>query len=322
MTKNIFITRARKTSALMIVLLLVLLPACSQNAAVSSASTAQSTTAASTSAETTAAPATAAATPETAAAVTNPENPVVRLSTTTSVNDSGLLPVLEKLFESTTGYDLQIIANGTGAAIKLGESGDADILLVHAKTSEEAFVDAGYGVERIPFMHNFFVIAGAADDKAKVAESTDAVTAFKAIADSQATFISRGDDSGTNKAELAFWKNAGVTPSGDWYVSAGKGMGPCLTMAGEMQAYILTDKATYLATKAQTELVICLGESEDLKNTYSLIAVNPDKNPGVNTQGAQAWIDFMLSEQVNAIIADFGIEEYGEPLFFYDGAPL
>jgi len=317
MKKNIFISCARKTSALMIVLLLTLLPACSQNAAVSSASTA----AASTSAETTAAPATIATTAATTAAVTKPENPVVRLSTTTSVNDSGLLPVLEKVFESSTGYDLQIIANGTGAAIKLGESGDADVLLVHAKSSEEAFVDAGYGVERIPFMHNYFVIAGAADDTAKVKECTDAVSAFKAISDSQAAFISRGDDSGTNKAELAIWKNAGVTPSGDWYVSAGKGMGPCLTMAGEMKAYILTDKATYLATKAQTELVICLGESDDLKNTYSLIAVNPDKNPGVNTQGAQAWIDFMLSDQAAAIIKDFGIEEYGEPLFFYDGAP-
>ena len=295
MTKKFFITHARKTGALMVVLLLALLPACSQTAS--------------------------AGTTDTSAAVTKPANPVVRLSTTTSVNDSGLLPVLEKAFESSTGYDLQIIANGTGAAIKLGESGDADVLLVHAKAAEEAFIDAGYGVERIPFMHNFFVIAGAAGDKAKVADCKDAISAFKAIAAAQATFISRGDDSGTNKAELALWKSAGVTPSGDWYVSAGKGMGPCLTMAGEMQAYILTDKATYLATKAQTELVICLGESDDLKNTYSLIAVNPDKNPGVNTQGAQAWIDFMLSDPARAIITDFGIKEYGEPLFFYDGAP-
>ena len=294
MTKKFFITNARKTGALMVVLLLALLPACSQTAS--------------------------ASTTDTSAAVTKPANPVVRLSTTTSVNDSGLLPVLEKAFESSTGYDLQIIANGTGAAIKLGESGDADVLLVHAKASEEAFVDAGYGVERIPFMHNFFVIAGAAGDKAKVADCKDAISAFKAIAAAQATFISRGDDSGTNKAELALWKSAGVTPSGDWYVSAGKGMGPCLTMAGEMQAYILTDKATYLATKAQTELVICLGESDDIKNTYSLIAVNPDKNPGVNTQGAQAWIDFMLSDPARAIITDFGTKEYGEPLFFYDGA--
>jgi len=322
MTKKIFITHARKTGALMVVLLLALLSACSQTASVSTTDTSAAVPTQSTAAASTAAATDTALTPaETSAAVTKPANPVVRLSTTTSVNDSGLLPVLEKVFESSTGYDLQIIANGTGAAIKLGESGDADVLLVHAKAAEEAFVDAGYGVERIPFMHNYFVIAGAAGDKAKVSDCTDAISAFKAIAASQATFISRGDDSGTNKAELALWKSAGVTPSGDWYVSAGKGMGPCLTMAGEMQAYILTDKATYLATKAQTELVICLGESDDLKNTYSLIAVNPDKNPGVNTQGAQAWIDFMLSDQAKAIITDFGIKEYGEPLFFYDGAP-
>ena len=320
MKKNIFITRARKTSALIVVLMLAILPACSRTVPPGTAAAAQSTAAVTTSA-TAAAATTAETTAVTTAAAVKPENPVIRLSTTTSVNDSGLLPVLEKAFESSTGYDLQIIANGTGAAIKLGETGDADVLLVHAKSSEEAFVDAGYGVKRIPFMHNYFVIAGAADDKAKVKECTDAVSAFKAIAASQSTFISRGDDSGTNKAELAIWKNAGVTPSGDWYVSAGKGMGPCLTMAGELQAYILTDKATYLATKAQTELVICLGESDDLKNTYSLIAVNPDKNPGVNTQGAQAWIDFMLSDQAKSIIKDFGIKEYGEPLFFYDGAP-
>ena len=322
MNKKFFITHARKTGALMVVLLLALLPACSQAASASTTGTSAAVTVQSTAAASTAAVTTAASTPaETTAAVTKPSNPVVRLSTTTSVNDSGLLPLLEKAFESSTGYDLQVIANGTGAAIKLGESGDADVLLVHAKASEEAFVAAGYGVERIPFMHNFFVIAGPADDKAKVADCKDAISAFKAIAAAQATFISRGDDSGTNKAELALWKSAGVTPSGDWYVSAGKGMGPCLTMAGEMKAYILTDKATYLATKAQTELVICLGESDDLKNTYSLIAVNPDKNPGVNTQGAQAWIDFMLSDQARAIITDFGIKEYGEPLFFYDGAP-
>lgn len=310
MTKKTLINYARKTGALSVVLLLAILPACSQAASTSASATVQST-----------AVQTSAATAETTAAVTNPGNPVVRLSTTTSVNDSGLLPVLEKAFESSSNYDLEIIANGTGAAIKLGESGDADVLLVHAKASEVAFVDAGYGVERIPFMHNYFVIAGAAGDKAKVTECTDAISAFKAIAAAQATFISRGDDSGTNKAELALWKSAGVTPSGDWYVSAGKGMGPCLTMAGEMQAYILTDKATYLATKAQTELVISLGESDDLKNTYSLIAVNPDKNPRVNTQGAQAWIDFMLSDKARDIISDFGIKEYGEALFFYDGAP-
>lgn len=312
------ISHVRKTGALIAVLMLALLPACQQAAATTTAS---ATTAQATAVQTTAAAATAAATTVETTAVPAPENPIVRLSTTTSVNDSGLLPELEKLFEKNTGYDLQIIANGTGAAIKLGESGDADVLLVHAKASEEAFINAGFGVERIPFMHNFFVISGPAEDTAKVKDCAAAVSAFKAIAAAGAPFISRGDDSGTNKAELKIWENAGITPAGDWYVSAGKGMGPCLTMASEMKAYILTDKATYLATKDQTGLEICLGESDDLKNTYSLIAVNPDKNPGVNAEGAQAWIDFMLSDEARAFISDFGIDKYGEALFFYDGSP-
>lgn len=317
--KKSLLSHARKTGALIVVLMLALLPACQQAA---SATTAPAASALTTAAETTAAATTAQTTAaETTAAVPAPENPLIRLSTTTSVNDSGLLPVLEKVFEAKTGFDLDIIANGTGAAIKLGESGDADVLLVHAKASEEAFIDAGFGVERLPFMHNFFVIAGPSEDTAKVGDCADAATAFKAIADAQASFISRGDDSGTHKAELKIWEKAGVAPEGDWYVSAGKGMGSCLTMAGEMQAYILTDKATYLATQDQTGLAICLGESDDLKNTYSLIAVNPDKNPGVNVEGAQAWIDFMLSDEARAIISEFGIEQYGEALFFYDGLP-
>jgi tungstate transport system substrate-binding protein len=323
MIKRSLLTHARKFTVLITIALLVLLPACQQAAADTTSAVNTSIALTSSQAdesvpETTSMDTTAAITEP---VVTKPENPIVRLSTTTSINDSGLLPVLEEIFEKNTGYDLEIIANGTGAAIKLGESGDADVLLVHAKASEEEFVTAGYGVERIPFMHNYFVIAGAAEDTAKVAECQDALSAFAAIADAEAPFISRGDDSGTNKAELKIWENAGITPSGDWYISAGKGMGPCLIMAGEMKAYILTDKATFLATKAQTELQICLGESDDLKNTYSLIAVNPDKNPGVNSEGAEAWINFMLSDEAGAIITDFGQKEYGEPLFFYDGAP-
>lgn len=284
------------------------------------ATTAAETTAATTVAETTAAPTTAPTTAATTAAtVKKPSNPVLRLSTTTSVNDSGLLPDLEKKFEAKTGYQLDIISNGTGAAIKLGETGDADVLLVHAKASEDAFVASGYGLKRIPFMHNFFVIAGPAKDPAGVAATKTAVDAFKMIAFKESTFVSRGDDSGTNKAELKIWSTAGITPKGSWYVSAGAGMGACLNIAGETQAYILTDKATYLATKDQTGLAILLGESSDLKNTYSMIAVNPAKNPGVNAEGAQAFIDFMLSNETAAYIKSFGVAKYGEPLFFYDG---
>lgn len=251
-------------------------------------------------------------------ACSSTKNKTIRLSTTTSVNDSGLLAALQPVFEKKTGYKLEIVANGSGAAIKLGETGDADVLLVHSKAAEETFISAGFGVERIPFMHNFFIIAGPAEDPAGVAKAATAADAFKLIADSQSKFVSRGDDSGTHKAELKIWEAAGITPSGDWYNSAGKGMAASLTMASELKAYILTDKATYLSTKAQTGLSILLNESDDMKNTYSVIAVNPKKNTGINEKGAQAWIDFLLSTEAADIIKDFGVQQYGEALFFYD----
>lgn len=277
----------------------------------------ETTTAESTVAETSAPAETPAAPAETA--VAKPKNPVLRLSTTTSVNDSGLLPELEKRFEAKTGYDLDIISNGTGAAIALGKSGDADVLLVHSKAAEDEFVASGYGIKRLPFMHNFFIIAGPAGDPAKIKTVTTAVDAFKLIALKESTFVSRGDNSGTHNAEMKIWKSAAITPKGSWYVSAGAGMGACLNIAGETQAYLLTDKATYLATKADTGLANLLGESSDMKNTYSLIAVNPAKNPGINAEGAQAFIDYLLSDEAAAYIKTYGQDKYGEALFFYDG---
>lgn len=260
----------------------------------------------------------------TTAAVTTaapPANPVLRCSTTTSVNDSGLMGYLEPLFEAQTGYDLQITSNGSGAAIELGRTGDTDVLLVHAKSSEEEFIAEGYGVERIPFMYNFFIIAGPKDDPAKVADSATAADAFKKIAESKSIFISRGDDSGTHKAELKIWEAAGIAPDAskdDWYISSGAKMGACLEMASQKQGYVLTDKATYLAYKADLDLDIVLGESDDMKNTYSLIACDPDKNTGLNTEGAQAFIDWMTSDATLALIAEFGKVDYGEALFFTD----
>lgn len=247
------------------------------------------------------------------------ENKLVRLSTTTSVQDSGLLPELEKLFESKSGYSLDIVANGTGAAIKLGETGDADVILVHAKAAEEEFIEAGFGVERLPFMHNYFIIAGDEADPASITGSSSAAEAFASIMEAEADFVSRGDDSGTHKAELKIWQQAGLEPSGDWYVSAGKGMGPCLTMAGEMQAYIMTDKATWLATRDQHGLAMLVDASDDLKNTYSVIAVSSKKHPDINEKGAQAWIDFLAGDEAAAIIRDYGVSQYGEALFNYDG---
>lgn len=248
-----------------------------------------------------------------------PANPTIRLSTTTSVNDSGLLPYLQPYFEQATGYKLEITSAGTGAAIKKGETGDADLLLVHAKASEEEFISAGYGIERIPFMYNYFVVLGPSSDPAGVKNTSTATDAFKAIMDAKATFVSRGDDSGTNKAELKIWKAVGSTPdpaTDTWYVSAGSGMGDTITKTAELQGYTMSDKATYLAHQHKSDLAILLGESDDLKNTYSLIAVNPDTISGVNTEGAQAFIDWMTSAEARTLIDEYGVADYGEPLFY------
>lgn len=248
-----------------------------------------------------------------------PENPVIRLSTTTSVNDSGLLPYLQPTFEADTGYKLEITSNGTGAAIKLGETGDADCLLVHAKASEEEFINAGYGVERIPFMYNYFVICGPSADPAGVKDAANATEAFKAIAaEGKAGFVSRGDDSGTHKAELKIWEAAGIEPTADdtWYMSAGAGMGTCLNQASEGQNYILTDKGTYLANKENLGLEILLEQSDEMMNTYSVIAVNPEKNPDTNIDGANAFIEWITSDKALELIADYGKADYGEALFY------
>ena len=169
-----------------------------------------------------------------AADVPTPENPVIRLSTTTSVNDSGLLPYLLPVFEQETGYKVEVQSAGTGAAIQKAEDGNADLILVHAKASEEEFIEKGFGVERIPFMYNYFVVVGPKDDPAGIKGSVDAATAFGKIRDTQNTFVSRGDESGTHKAELKIWgDNAPDAAADAWYVSAGQGMGACLSMASE-----------------------------------------------------------------------------------------
>jgi tungstate transport system substrate-binding protein len=254
----------------------------------------------------------------TAAAPANtPENAVIRLSTTTSVNDSGLLPYLLPTFEAKTGYKVEVQSAGTGAAIQKAKDGNADVILVHAKASEESFIEEGYGVERLPFMYNFFVIVGPKDDPAGVKDSENAAAAFAKIRDSKSKFVSRGDESGTHKAELKIWgDNAPDAEKDSWYISAGQGMGACLTMASEQQAYCLTDKATFLSMKDQLNLDIVLAEGDDMKNTYSLIAVNPEKIDGLNTEGAKAFIDWMLSDEASALIAKYGEEEYGVALFY------
>lgn len=246
-----------------------------------------------------------------------PENPVIRMSTTTSVNDSGLLPAILPVFEAKTGYKVEVQSAGTGAAIQKAKDGNADLILVHSKASEEAFVDEGYGVERIPFMFNFFVIVGPKDDPAGIKDSESAAAAVAKIAAAESKFVSRGDDSGTHKAEIKLWgENTPDAEKDKWYIPAGQGMGACLTMANEEGAYCLTDKATFLSNKeALPELDIILSESDDMKNTYSVIECNPEKLDGVNTDGAKALIEWLLSEEADALIAKYGEEQYGQALF-------
>ena len=247
-----------------------------------------------------------------------PENKVIRCSTTTSVNDTGLLPFLQPDFEAATGYELIVVSNGSGAAIKLGESGDADVLLVHSKAAEEEFVANGYGLERISFMYNYFVVVGPASDPAGVAQCENAAEAFAAIAGSESLFVSRGDESGTHSAEKKIWAAAGIEPAEQdaWYISAGAGMGASLNQASEREAYILSDKATFLSMRDNLDLEILLERGDDMKNVYSLIACNPEKNTGLNAEGAQAFIDYMTSEATLEKIADFGKDAYGQALFY------
>lgn len=248
-----------------------------------------------------------------------PANPTLILATTTSTQDSGLLDVLIPLFEQQTGYTVQAVAVGTGAALKMGEEGNADVLLVHAPSAEKTLMDAGWGKERFLVMHNDFVIVGPASDPAGIKGSATSVEAFQKIFASGATFISRGDDSGTNKMEITLWGKANNDPKGTaWYVESGQGMGATLTIASEKAAYTLTDRATYLANKAHLSLDILVEGDPALLNVYHVITVNPDKWPKSNYEGATAFANFMVAKATQDIIAKFGVDKFGQPLFFPD----
>ena len=250
-----------------------------------------------------------------------PANPNLILSTTTSTQDSGLLDVLVPLFEQQTGYTVKTVAVGTGAALKMGQEGNADVLLVHAPSSEKTYMDGGFGRERFLVMHNDFIIVGPSSDPAGIKGDTSAVDAFKKIAAASATFISRGDQSGTNTKELALWKSAAIDPAGTkptWYVESGQGMGQTLTIASEKSAYTLTDRATYLATKENLKLDILVEKDNSLLNIYHVITVNPDKWPKVNYVGALAFAKWITSPDIQAVIGKFGVDKFGAPLFFPD----
>lgn len=249
----------------------------------------------------------------------------LRLATTTSVNDSGLLPYLLPTFEAETGWKVEVASAGTGVAIGYAKSGDADLLLVHSKDQEEEFISEGYAsTDRQSFMYNYFVLVGPKADPAGVKGSGTAAEAFKKVADAKQPFCSRGDNSGTHNKELKIWTAAAPVLKLDpaWYTSVGSGMGDTLNKANEMNAYCLTDKATFLSMKdSLPNLDILVSESDDMKNTYSLIGVNPDaaafagKNVTINTEGANALMEWLQGEEASALIEKYGIEEYGEQLF-------
>jgi tungstate transport system substrate-binding protein len=244
------------------------------------------------------------------------------LATTTSTQDSGLLEYLLPGFEDQAGVKVDVIAVGTGQALELGQNGDADVLLVHARAREDDFMAAGHGVRREDVMYNDFVILGPESDPAGIKGMTSAVDAFKKIADTQSTFISRGDESGTNTKELSIWKKAGIEPAGDWYVSAGQGMGEVLTMADEQQAYTLSDRATYLArTKQGLQSALLVEGDKDLFNPYGVIAVDPKKNPNIQADLANQFIDWIISVPTQEKIAEFGKADFGQSLFVPDSDP-
>jgi tungstate transport system substrate-binding protein len=239
------------------------------------------------------------------------------LATTTSAYDSGLLDYILPDFQQKYNARVDVVSVGTGQALALGQSGDADVVLVHAPEQEAAFVAAGYGTRRYPVMHDDFVIVGPANDPAGIKGMTDAAAAFQKIADAKATFVSRGDESGTDVKEKAIWQSLGITPSGDWYVSAGQGMGEVLTLAEELQAYTLSDRPTYVTRQAAGLRLDILVEGDPiLFNPYSVIPVNPARHPHVNAALAQQFVDWITSLEGQNLIASFQID--GHPLFTPD----
>lgn len=252
----------------------------------------------------------------------------LRLATTTSTEDSGLLAAILPAFEQESGLRVEVVAVGTGQALALAARGDADVVLVHARAQEEAFLAAGHGVRRQTVMYNDFVIVGPENDPAGVRGMRDGAAALARVAAAGAPFLSRGDESGTHSRELALWEAAGIVPSGDWYRAVGQGMGETLVTAAEIRGYTLTDRGTYLSMQARLPGLIPLvgggsiGENPDerLLNPYGVIPVSAATHPGVNQPQAEAFVTWLLSPATQSAIGAFGRERFGQPLF-YPGAP-
>ncbi len=235
------------------------------------------------------------------------------LATTTSTSDTGLLDVLLPKFKEKTGIEVSVISVGTGQAIEHGKNGDADVILVHARASEDKFVEEGYGINRRDVMYNDFVIIGPASDPAGI-KGLSIEEGFKKLAEGGSKFVSRGDDSGTHKKELEVWKAVGIEPAGDWYLNVGKGMGDTINMANEALGYTLTDRGTFIKMESKIDLEIMIEGEEELLNPYGVIPVNPANHQGLNAEGAEAFAEFITSDEGKDIINNFKLE--GKQLFF------
>lgn len=238
----------------------------------------------------------------------------IRMSTTTSTENSGLLKQLLPAFEAKHGIKVQVISVGTGKALELGKNGDVDVVLVHARPSEDKFVAEGHGVNRRDVMYNDFVLVGPREDPLGLHGTRDIIGAFRKLAEGRARFVSRGDNSGTDQMEKSYWKEAGIVPNGAWFVSAGLGMGEVLTMAAEMRAYTLSDRATYGAYRAKTGLDVVVQGDPKMFNPYGIIAVSPKKYPDINYEGAMKLIEWITSPEGKRLIAGFRVS--GEQLFY------
>ncbi|MFL6517092.1 MAG: substrate-binding domain-containing protein [Bacillus sp. (in: firmicutes)] len=237
------------------------------------------------------------------------------LATTTSTQDSGLLDVLLPMFEKEYNVKVKPIAVGTGQALELGSKGEADALLVHAPAAEKVVVDAGDAINYKRVMYNDFILVGPKENPAGVS-GDDITAAFKKLAETKATFVSRGDDSGTHKKELGIWEIDNIKPAGDWYFSTGQGMGQTLQVAAEKKGYVLTDRATWLAQeKNLNTLQIVVEGGKDLMNIYHVMQVNPEKHTNINSKDAEKFVEFMIDAKTQDVIEEFGKKEYGQSLF-------
>jgi len=244
----------------------------------------------------------------------------LRVATTTSLYDTGLWGYLEPMFEARYGVEVDVLYAGTGIALEYGRRGDVDVITVHSRAREEAFVDEGYGIKRVPFAYNYFLIVGPANDPAGIKDMTPENAFKKLFETGSSSFISRGDDSGTHSKEKAIWKAAGydyeaVQQAGKWYVEVGRGMGPTLLTASEKQAYTLTDIGTFLSYKGQTSLAPIVDKGDVLLNVYSVIAGNPEKNTKINAEMASNMVSFLTSPEIQELIGKYGVKEYGMQLF-------